>query len=185
MTAPNDSSSTGILPVAVPKGRTRERARQQPKAKRSFFRDIFKTRKPKLSKRVLREIEKAAKARLNIRPRSLLSRILKPVLIAAGGSLVLLGILIAPLPGPMGMPLSIAGLIIMMRNSYWTKRKFMELKRSHPNWIMPLRKLLRKNPPIFSIFWQQILRTERLLLKKEGKMLSAFRRRFLRKHRHH
>lgn len=110
-----------------------------------------------------------------------LNKLKRAVLFGAGSLFVLTGILIAPLPGPLGLPISIFGLILVLRNSYWAKRTFVKVKKKHPNWIMPVRKLLRPKPKVASIFWQQFLRTERLVFSREGRILKAFRRKFLRK----
>jgi hypothetical protein len=121
-----------------------------------------------------------AKARKNIFARGF-SRLWRIFLMTIGGLLVLMGILIAPLPGPMGLPLSILGLILLLRNSYWAKRQFVKYKKRYPNWIMPLRKLLRPKPKVASVFWQQALKTERLVFKPDGRILLALRRKFSRR----
>lgn len=109
-----------------------------------------------------------------------LRKVWRMALMVAGTGIILLGIVIAPLPGPFGLPVSLMGLVIVMRNSYWAKRQFIRLKKKHPNWLMPIRKLLRPKPKVASVFWQQALRTERLVFRRENRVLSAFRRRFLR-----
>lgn len=106
-----------------------------------------------------------------------LSRLAKLALMALGGLLVLLGVLIAPLPGPFGLPIAVVGLMLILRNSYWAKRRFIQLQRARPNWVMPFRRLMRRNPEFAPVFWQQLLRIERLLLGKGQRVLARWRRR--------
>lgn len=105
-------------------------------------------------------------------------KVLGWVLIALGFVLVAAGFVAVIIPGHMF--LVVAGLILILRNAFWARRQFIHLKRRHPNWIMPIRKLLRRNPPLVSIFWQQILKIERMILRK-GRQLVGVRRRFRRR----
>ena len=95
-----------------------------------------------------------------------------------GALIMVAGFLIAPLPGPFGLPLAVVGLMIVLRNSMWAKREFVRLKRRHPNWIFPSRRLMRREPEVVPVFWQQVLRLERLLLPKRPRFLGGLRRRF-------
>lgn len=116
--------------------------------------------------------------------RSGASRLWRGVLVGLGFLIVVLGIIIAPLPGPMGLPISIAGLVIVLRNSYWAKRQFIRSLRRHPKWLTPVRRLLRPRAKFLSIIWHQMLRTEKLVLSKaKDRVLGPVRRRFLRKAR--
>ena len=102
-------------------------------------------------------------------------------LIALGVVLIAAGFVLIIVPGHYF--LIVVGLILVLGNSFWARRQFIHLKRRHPNWIMPLRKLLRrKNPKVASVFWQQVLRGERLFLKGRS-WLASMRRRFLRRPR--
>jgi len=107
----------------------------------------------------------------------LFSQILRVAAMMAGGVLVLLGVLIAPLPGPFGLPISVVGLMLILRNSYWAKRRFIRMQQARPNWIMPFRRLMRRRPEFAAVFWQQLLRIERLLLRKGQRVLGRWRRR--------
>jgi len=102
------------------------------------------------------------------------------VLIALGLALIAAGFVLIIIPGHYF--LIVFGLILVLGNSFWARRQFVHLKRRHPNWIMPIRKLLRRNPPVVSVFWQQILKIERFVLRGRG-MLVGIRRRFNRKPR--
>jgi hypothetical protein len=101
-------------------------------------------------------------------------------MIALGLVLMLAGFLLIIIPGHYF--LVVVGLILVLRNAFWARRQFIHLKRRHPNWIMPLRKLLRRNPQVASVFWQQVLKIERFFLRGKG-MLVGMRRRFLRRPR--
>ncbi len=83
-----------------------------------------------------------------------------------GGVIVLAGVVIAPLPGPGGIPVIAVGLIVILRNSYKAKRMFVRAHRRWPRIVHPLRRLMRKEPEIASVFWQQYLRVERFALPK-------------------
>lgn len=98
--------------------------------------------------------------------------------IALGSAMMVAGVPLALLPGHLGVPLVLIGLVLLLRNAMWARRHFVHLKRRHPNLIMPIRKLLRKNPPWVSVLWHQVLRTERLFMKliKSRGFLAAFRR---------
>lgn len=103
------------------------------------------------------------------------------VLMALGFLLIAAGFVLIIVPGHYF--LIVAGLILVLRNAMWARRQFIHLKRCHPNWVMPIRKLLRRNPQVVSVFWQQILKAERFILRKGAGGLRGLRRRFLRKPR--
>lgn len=121
---------------------------------------------------------------LAARPRSrshgllggLARRLKRLALMAAGATLVLAGVVIAPLPGPFGLPVSVVGMVLILRNSYWAKRQFIRAQYARPNWVYPFRRLMRKKPEFAPVFWQQALRMERLLLKQPNRMLKRLRR---------
>ena len=102
--------------------------------------------------------------------------------IGVGGLLVLAGIVIAPLPGPFGLPIAVAGLILVLKSSYWAKRMFIRAQRWKPKWVYPVRRLMRRKPEVAPVFWQQALRVERLILRESRGFLRrgrlALKRRF-------
>ncbi|RZJ17058.1 MAG: hypothetical protein EON91_10840 [Brevundimonas sp.] len=104
---------------------------------------------------------------------------------ALGFVIILLGIIIAPLPGPGGIPVIALGLVFVLRNSYWAKRQFIRAQHKRPRYVYPFRRLLRRNPEIAPVFWQQALRAEKVVLvKRRRRILVRARRktrRFLRK----
>lgn len=106
-----------------------------------------------------------------------MGRIVKVAAIAAGSVLMVGGVLIAPLPGPFGLPISAVGLMLILKNSYWAKRQFIRMQQARPNWVFPFRRLMRRRPEFAPVFWQQALRIERLLLKRGSRVLGRLRRR--------
>lgn len=96
--------------------------------------------------------------------------------VVLGGVIVLLGIAISPLPGPGGLPVIVVGLIVVLRNSYWAKRQFVRAQRQHPRMIFPLRRLLRRDPEVLPVAWQQWLRVERLVLPSRWRFSINIRR---------
>lgn len=95
---------------------------------------------------------------------------------ALGFLVIALGVLIAPLPGPGGVPVITLGLILVLRASTGAKRLFIKAYRRWPRQLSPIRRLLRRNSPFVSIFWQMMLRTERFVTHRIG-ALSGLRRR--------
>jgi hypothetical protein len=114
------------------------------------------------------------------RARHWLQKVLGWIVIGLGLVFLAVGFVFALLPGHLGIPVMLVGLIMVLRNAFWARRQFIRLKKKHPNWVMPLRKLLRRNPPVASVFWHSLLRTERFVLRK-GRTLPVWRRRFFRK----
>ena len=109
------------------------------------------------------------------------NRIKRGGLVALGLLIVLLGILIAPLPGPGGIPVIVVGLMIVLRNSFRAKRQFVKITKRHPKMLFPIRRLLRREPEFMPVFWQQYLRVERLLLPKRVRFGKRMRRRLRKK----
>lgn len=105
------------------------------------------------------------------------ARMLRRVAYMVSGTLVvILGILIAPLPGPGGIPVIALGLVLLLRSSFWAKRQFIRAQHARPKYVYPFRRLLRKNPEIAPVFWQQALRAEKLILKSAHRRLARVRR---------
>lgn len=129
----------------------------------------------------------ALPARLPGRPASsdafgrTIARLTRLALVALGGLLVLLGVLIAPLPGPMGLPVVVVGMILILRNSYKARRAFVRAQRAHPRLLYPLRRLLRRRPEVAPVAWQTVLKLERLVVPRRFRMASRSRRPFRRK----
>ena len=114
------------------------------------------------------------------RPRDPLRTLKRSALMVAGVLVVVLGILIAPLPGPGGFPVIALGLILILRSSYWAKRQFIRAQYARPKWVYPFRRLLRKNPEFAPVFWQQALRAEKLVMRRSERPLKRIRKRLRR-----
>lgn len=110
--------------------------------------------------------------------RGLARRVIRLAFMALGVLLVLLGILIAPLPGPFGLPVAVVGMVVILRNSYWAKRQFIRAQQARPKVFYPFRRLMRRRPEFAPVIWQQMLRMERLLLKRDRRVLARTRRSF-------
>lgn len=77
--------------------------------------------------------------------------------------IIILGVLIAPLPGPFGLPIAVFGLVIALRSSYWARRVFIRFRRKYPRLGGYLRAMLRKRARFGVILWSMMLRTEHLV----------------------
>ena len=110
------------------------------------------------------------------RSRDPLRALKRSALMVAGVLVVILGLLIGPLPGPGGIPVVALGLVLIMRGSYRAKRLFIRAQYARPKWVYPFRRLLRKNPEIAPVFWQQALRAEKVVLKRTHRRLARLRR---------
>lgn len=115
--------------------------------------------------------------------REIADRLVRWGLVLLGLLIIGLGVLISPIPGPGGIPVIVIGLMIVLRNSFYARRQFVKFQRAHPKVIFPIRRLLRREPEVFPVFWQQTLRVERVLLPKRFRFLASLRRRSRRKHR--
>jgi len=91
------------------------------------------------------------------------------------------GLVLALLPGHLGVPLVAIGLIIILRNSYKARRRFIHLQRRHPRFVFPVRRLIRREPEVLPVLWQQVLRFERLVLPKSWRRGVAWRRRYFKR----
>ena len=119
------------------------------------------------------------------KPRASTLRVFKRWALMVGGLfVVLLGILIAPLPGPGGIPVIAVGLMLILKSSFWAKRQFIRAQYARPKWVYPFRRLMRKKPEFAPVFWQQALRAEKIVTKRSSRRLSRGRksvRRYFRK----
>jgi hypothetical protein len=108
--------------------------------------------------------------------RDLVARVARWLLLALGGVVMLAGLVLAPLPGHIGLPLLVVGLMIVLRNSFAAKRQFVRMQRAHPRMVFPIRRLMRREPEIILVFWQQYLRVERLVLPRRMRFAVKIRR---------
>jgi hypothetical protein len=108
--------------------------------------------------------------------RDLAARIARWALLALGGVIMLAGLVLAPLPGHIGLPLLVIGLMIVLRNSFKAKRQFLRIQHAHPKMVFPIRRLMRRDPEIIPVMWQQYLRVERLVLPRRVRFAARCRR---------
>jgi hypothetical protein len=100
----------------------------------------------------------------------IVGRLMRSGLVALGGLVILAGVVIAPLPGPGGIPVIAVGLVVILRNSYKAKKAFVRAQHRWPKLLYPLRRLMRREPEIASVFWQQYLRIERFTVPKRYRL---------------
>ena len=82
-----------------------------------------------------------------------------------------------------GMAVIVIGLMMVLRNSFKARRSFVRLQHRHPKTLFPFRRLLRREPEVFPVAWQQTLRLERVVLPPRRRFLVRIRHRWLRRRR--
>ena len=115
--------------------------------------------------------------------RRLAREVLRLVVLAVGSVIMVGGLVLALLPGHLGLPLLIVGLIMVLRNSRKARRHFIQLQQRHPKLVYPVRRLIRREPEVFPVLWQQALRMERLIVPARFRRAGPWRRRYLRTRR--
>jgi hypothetical protein len=108
--------------------------------------------------------------------RALVARMKRYAWMTLGAVIVVLGVVIAPLPGPGGLPVVVVGLMLILRHSFKARRQFVRFAHAHPRMAYPIRRLLRRDPEFLKIFWTQMLRVERLILPRRLRLASRIRR---------
>ena len=68
----------------------------------------------------------------------------KVVLLGTGWVLVCAAPVLGLLPGPGGLPVAVAGLVLILSQSYTAKRVFIRWHQRHPKIIGPLRRFIRR-----------------------------------------
>ena len=63
--------------------------------------------------------------------------------ILGGWVLIVISPLVGIIPGPGGIPVLLAGLILVLQNSRLARRQFVRLSHRFPKWLMPLRRMLK------------------------------------------
>ena len=112
--------------------------------------------------------------------REIVARLVRWGLLLLGGSIMLVGLALTFLPLHLGLPFLVVGLMIVLQNSFRARRRFVKIQRAHPNVVFPIRRLMRRDPEIVPVFWQQVLRVERLILPRRFRFCRATRRRMTR-----
>lgn len=108
--------------------------------------------------------------------REFIGRVSRWLLLGLGLVVIAAGVVISPLPGPGGIPVIVVGLMLVLRNSFWARKQFIRIQRRHPRIVFPLRRLLRREPEVFPVAWQQVLRMERVLLPSRWRLMVKWRR---------
>lgn len=116
-----------------------------------------------------------------VRAGLLLSRKLgRWLVVGAAYALIVVGAIGAVLPGHLGVPLLAVGLVVALRTSFTARRRFVGLQRRHPRVLFPVRRLLRREPEVWPVAWQAVLRSERLFVPRRFRFLVKTRRRWRR-----
>lgn len=71
----------------------------------------------------------------------------KIALLGLGWLLVVIGPIIGLLPGPGGFPITAAGLVLILSQSYMAKRIFIRMVQRYPRILGPLRRFIRRGKP--------------------------------------
>ncbi|WP_419252998.1 hypothetical protein ACN2C6_15570 [Caulobacter sp. ErkDOM-YI] len=106
------------------------------------------------------------RARLALLLRETAARAYRIAAIAFGSVVILAGAVLTPLPGHIGLPMLVIGLMIVLRYSFQARKTFIRWQRRHPKLVFPIRRLMRREPEVLLVFWQQLLRTEKMILRK-------------------
>ena len=107
-------------------------------------------------------------------------------ILGVGLVLIALGATLEFLPLPLHMPglvILVTGLVLVLRTSYSARRTFIRVQRRHPKMVFPLRRLLRREPEVMPVAWQQLLRTEKAILPRRWRFAGKTRRRMVKNRR--
>ena len=69
------------------------------------------------------------------------ARVRTRLLIGLGWAIIALGVVIAPIPGPGGVPVAFVGGLLVLRNSPDSRRLFVRMKRRHPRALAPFERI--------------------------------------------
>ena len=106
------------------------------------------------------------RARLALLLRESAARAFRWIAIGFGTLVIIAGAVLTPLPGHVGLPLLVIGLMIVLRYSFQARKTFIRWQKRHPKLVFPIRRLMRREPEIMLVAWQQLLRSEKLFLRK-------------------
>jgi hypothetical protein len=130
-----------------------------------------------LSQTPISTADNAAAIRASVR------QLARLALVVLGGLVIAVGVVLALLPGHLGVPILVIGLMIVLRNSLPARKEFIKLQRKHPNFVFPLRRLMRREPEVVPVVWQQVLRTGRMVLPRKWRVSRKLRVHYFRKQR--
>jgi len=106
------------------------------------------------------------RARLTRLLRETAARAFRIAAIGFGSLVILAGAILTPLPGHIGLPMLVLGLMVVLRYSFQARKQFIRLQRRHPKLVFPIRRLMRREPEVLLVVWQQLLRTEKMVLRR-------------------
>jgi hypothetical protein len=125
-----------------------------------------------------------ASARFETAPaRAMARRGARWMLMGVGFAFIAVGLVGALLPTHLLGVFMVIGLAIVMRASYSARRTFIRVQRRHPKYVFPLRRLLRREPEVMPVAWQQVLRTEKAILPRRWRFAGRTRRHVVRSRR--
>jgi hypothetical protein len=70
-----------------------------------------------------------------------MARLRQGAMIGLGCTIILVGLIIAPLPGPGGLPVMLVGGVLVLRNSATSRKFFVRMKRRYPRMLGPIERL--------------------------------------------
>ena len=118
-------------------------------------------------------------------PAALMRKGMRWAQVALGWVIMLVGapILLAPWLHIVGALMVAGGLVLVLRNSFTARRNFIRAQRRHPKIVFPIRRLIRREPEVIPVFWQQTLRVEQLVLPRRWRFCRRARRAVMRRRR--
>ena len=117
-------------------------------------------------------------------PKTLVGKGLRYALIALGLVIIAVSvpIFIVGLHVP-GILIAAVGLVFVLRNSFGARRIFIKAQRRHPKLVFPIRRLIRREPEVIPVIWQQTLRFEAWVLPKRYRFWRRLRLTLMRRRR--
>ncbi|PTT10524.1 hypothetical protein [Caulobacter sp. HMWF025] len=106
------------------------------------------------------------RARLALLLRESAARAFRWIAIGFGSLVIIAGAILTPLPGHIGLPMLVLGLMIGLRYSFQARKQFIRWQKRHPKLVFPIRRLMRREPEVLLVVWQQMLRTEKMILRR-------------------
>jgi hypothetical protein len=115
--------------------------------------------------------------------RAMARRGMRWVIMGVGFVLIFIGVIAQLTPLPIHFPallVIVGGLVLVLRSSYSARRTFIRMQRRHPKVVFPMRRLLRREPEVIPVAWQQVLRTEKAVLPRRWRFAGRTRRHMVR-----
>jgi uncharacterized membrane protein len=115
--------------------------------------------------------------------RAMARRGVRWVMMGVGFVLIAIGAVAQLTPLPIHFPgllVIVGGLMLVLRSSYSARRTFIRMQRRHPKVVFPMRRLLRREPEVLPVAWQQVLRTEKAILPRRWRFAGRTRRHVIR-----